>query len=366
MSVVVAKVGSSTLVDGAGRVRLDVLEMRVADLARVARLGHRPVLVSSGAIACGFAPLGFPARPTALEDLQAASAVGQGILFRHYQEAFARHGITPAQVLLTSDDIAGRATYLNARTTLTRLVELGAVPVVNENDTTATDEVTFGDNDVLAAQVAVLLGATWLVLMTDRDGLYGVGDDGSPVLLGDVRSDVGPEGVALAPLGGGLAFGRGGVSSKIGAAAMAVGAGITTVVASGSDPDVVSTVTHGGSVGTRFRPRAQREPAFKLWLRHAKPSRGRVAVDDGAARALRVKGRSLLAVGVTGASGAFTVGDAVDVVGASGEPVGKGIAAMSRADVDAVRGLSSAAIAARGLMLPAEVIHRDRFVLVEG
>lgn len=364
MSVVVAKVGSSTLVDAQGRVRTDVLDTRVADLARVARQGHRPVLVSSGAIACGFAPLGFDARPTALEDLQASSAVGQGILFRHYQDAFARHGITPAQVLLTSDDIAGRATYLNARTTLGRLVELGAVPVINENDTTATDEVTFGDNDVLAAQVAMLLGATWLVLMTDRDGLYGVADDGSPVLLEDVRADVGPEGVALAALDG-SGLGRGGVASKIGAAAMAVGAGITTVVASGTAPDVVTTITHGGRVGTRFRPRAQREPAFKLWLRHAKPSQGRVAVDDGAARALRVKGRSLLAVGVTGASGAFAAGDAVDVVGPSGEPVGKGIAAMSRADLDAVKGLASAAIAERGIVVPAEVIHRDRFVLVD-
>ncbi|HWH13346.1 MAG TPA: glutamate 5-kinase, partial [Miltoncostaeaceae bacterium] len=180
MSVLVAKIGSSTLVDAEGRVRDDVIAARVRDLVRLRRQGHRPVLVSSGAIACGFRPLGFRERPVALPDLQAASAVGQGLLFRRYLEAFAPHDVTPAQVLLTSADLDRRSSYVNARTTLTRLLELGAVPIVNENDTTATDEVTFGDNDVLAAQVAILLHATWLVLLTDREGLYGPGEDGRP------------------------------------------------------------------------------------------------------------------------------------------------------------------------------------------
>ncbi len=360
----VAKVGSSTLVDPDGGVRVDVIARRVADLARVARQGHRPVLVTSGAIACGYRPLGFSERPTSLPDLQAASAVGQGILFAHYEEAFAEHGLTPAQVLLTSGDIARRSTYLNARTALHRLVELGAVPVINENDTTATDELTFGDNDVLAAQVAILLGATWLVLMTDRDGLYGVGDDGQPELLGDVPADIGPTGVRLASLGG-SALGRGGVSSKIGAAAMAVGAGITAVVASGALDDVVTTVTHGQRVGTRFRPRAHREPAFKLWLRHAKPSQGEIRVDEGAVTALRGRGTSLLAVGVTHATGDFVAGDAVDVVGPAGRPVGKGIASVSCDELRAVKGLSTRVIAERGIRVAPEVINRDQFVLVD-
>ena len=175
MAVIVVKLGSSTLVDASGELRHDVLEARVRDLVRVRRQGNHPVLVTSGAIACGLGRLGISERPSALPDLQAASAVGQGVLFQRYAEAFAPHDVVPAQVLLTSNDLAARASYLNARVTLRRLVELGAIPVINENDTTATDELTFGDNDVLAAQVAILLGAAWLLLLTERDGLYGPG-----------------------------------------------------------------------------------------------------------------------------------------------------------------------------------------------
>lgn len=365
MSIVVAKVGSSTLVDADGGLRDNVIADRVADLARVARLGHRPVLVSSGAIACGYPALGFAQRPVALPDLQAASAVGQGILFRRYQEEFARHGLIPAQVLLTSADFEGRRTYVNARNTLGRLIELGAVPIINENDTTATDEVTFGDNDVLAAHVALLLKATWLVLLTDRDGLYGVDEDGTPTLITDVPAGVGPTDVALAPLSS-SGIGRGGVSSKTAAAAMAVGAGITAVIASGTRPDVITAVTHGRVVGTRFRPTARRESAFKLWLRHAKPAHGWVEVDAGAIRALRGRGTSLLAVGVTGAGGDFHPGDAVEVRGGDGQRVGKGIVSVGVDDLRAVAGLTTERIAERGLRLPHEVIHRDQFVLDAG
>jgi glutamate 5-kinase len=168
----VVKIGTSSLVDPGGRLRGDILDERVAELVRVRRQGHRPVLVTSGAIACGLGSLGITERPTALPDLQAASAVGQGVLFRRYLQAFEQHGVVPAQVLLTSADLERRASYVNARNTLERLLEMGAVPVINENDTTATDDITFGDNDVLAAHVAISLRATWLVLLTDRDGLY--------------------------------------------------------------------------------------------------------------------------------------------------------------------------------------------------
>jgi glutamate 5-kinase len=363
MSVIVVKLGSSTLVDGDGLLRDDVLEARVRDLVRVRRLGHQPVLVTSGAIACGLGRLGIRERPTALPDLQAASAVGQGVLFGRYLAAFGPHEVTPAQVLVTSADLERRASYVNARNTLLRLLELGVVPVINENDTTATDELTFGDNDVLAAQVAILLHANWLVLLTDRDGLYGPGAAG-PELIGDVPPGTRPEDIALAQIAG-SGTGRGGVASKIASASMATAGGVTCVVASGTDDSVISGVASGRHVGTRFRAQERRESSFKLWLRYAKPAMGRISVDDGAARALRTKGTSLLPVGVTGLHGDFAAGDAVDVIEQSGILVGKGITALSSEEIRLVAGRKSGEV---NTLLPdaaAEVIHRDHFTLGE-
>ena len=364
MAILVVKLGSSTLVDAEGELRHEVLEARVRDLVRVRRQGHHPVLVTSGAIACGLGRLGISERPTALPDLQAASAVGQGVLFQRYAAAFAPHDVVPAQVLLTSNDLAVRSSYLNARNTLLRLTELGAVPVINENDTTATDEVTFGDNDVLAAQVALLLGARWLLLLTDREGLYGPGPDG-PVLLGDLPAGVAPEDVPLAEIPG-SGIGRGGIESKIASASMATGGGVTCVIASGSADGVIPAVASGQHVGTRFGPAARPEGAFKLWLRHAKPTLGRIVVDAGAADALRERGTSLLAVGVLSAEGGFQAGDAVEVVVAgAGDPVGKGISAMSADEIEAVAGMKSEAVRERLPDAAPQVIHRDEFVLAD-
>ena len=364
MAVLVAKLGSSTLVDGDGNLRDDILEDRVRDLVRVRRQGHYPVLVTSGAIACGLGRLGIRERPTALPDLQAASAVGQGVLFQRYSQAFAPHEVVPAQVLLTSSDLAARASYLNARTTLRRLAEMGAVPVINENDTTATDELTFGDNDVLAAQVAILMGATWLVLLTDREGLYAEGPGGH-VLLGDVPAETRPEDIRLARMSG-SGLGSGGIASKVAAASMATGGGVTCVIASGSDEGVIPGVASGHHVGTRFSPAARPEAAFKLWLRHAKPTLGRIVVDDGAAAALRERGTSLLAVGVVSSEGGFQAGDAVEVVsGSAGSVVGKGISAMSADELRLVAGLKSDAVRERVPDAAPQVIHRDEFVLAD-
>lgn len=362
MAVLVAKIGSSTLVDPRGELREDVLEGRVRDLVRTHHQGHRPVLVSSGAIACGIGRLGLERRSATLPDLQAASAVGQGILFQRYREAFARHGALPAQVLLTSVDLERRASYTNARATLMRLLDLGAIPVVNENDTTATDELTFGDNDVLAAHVAMLLGARWLVLLTDRDGLFAKGPGGAE-LIGDVPPGTPPAALPLADMGG-SGSGRGGIESKVASASMATGAGVTCVIASGTTDGVIPAVASGHHVGTRFTPGPRRESAFKLWLRHAKPALGRVRVDDGAARALEVRGTSLLPVGVVGCDGAFVAGDAVEVAEArAGRVIGKGITAMSAEELRRVAGLQSEAV--RGVLPGAapEVIHRDQLVL---
>jgi glutamate 5-kinase len=361
----VVKVGTSSLVDDAGRLRDDVLEERVSELVRVRRQGHRPVLVTSGAIACGLGSLGIAERPTALPDLQAASAVGQGVLFRRYLQAFERHGVVPAQVLLTSADLERRTSYVNARNTLERLLELGAVPVVNENDTTATDDITFGDNDVLAAHVAIFLRATWLLLLTDRDGLYVRGAGGEPELLGDVPPGVPPGEIELADMAPSGA-GRGGISSKLASASMATAGGVACVIASGSRGGIITAVAHGQHVGTRFLPAGEQRSAFKLWLLYAKPAMGRVRVDAGATRALVEQGTSLLPVGVVGCEGLFAAGDAVDVVSVDGRAVGKGIAALSADEIRRVAGLKSAE--ARGVLpdAPQEVVHRDQFVLLAG
>jgi len=362
MAVVVVKIGTSTLVDSAGRFRDEVLEARVRDLVRIRRQGHAPVLVTSAAIACGLARLGIAERPTALPDLQAASAVGQGVLFERYLRAFSQHDVVPAQVLLTSGDLERRASYVNARNTLLRLLELGTIPVVNENDTTATDDITFGDNDVLAAQVAVLLRASWLLLLTDRDGLYRPGPDG-PVLIGDVPPGTAPEDVELAELVG-SSRGRGGISSKVASASMATAAGVTCVIANGSADGVIPQVAHGQHVGTRFPPAQRPRSAFKLWLRYAKPSTGRIEVDAGAANALESRGTSLLAVGITGSRGSFAAGDAVDVADPSGRVFGKGIAGLSAEEVRQVAGLSTRDVRLRLPGAPDEVVHRDQFVLL--
>ncbi len=364
MKTIVVKLGSTTVADGRGRLRQGVLGARLAEVAELAAAGHRVVVVSSGAIACGQSALGLRERPERMAELQAASAVGQGRLFAAYARLCARHGRTAAQVLLTSADFAQRRSYVNARATLRRLLAWHIVPIVNENDTTITDEIGFGDNDVLAAQVAFLMSATWLVLLTDRDGLYAIGADGAPTLIGDVAPTTHPEDVALADMRG-SGLGRGGVSSKIAAATMATGAGVTCVIASGRSDGVLGAVASGHHVGTRFAPTARRESAFKLWLRYAKPSLGRVHVDAGAAQALRRQGTSLLPVGISGVDGTFAVGDAVDVHDPAGACVGKGISGFSADDLRLVVGMKSDQVRR---VLPdagAEVIHRDQFVLAE-
>lgn len=365
MAVIVVKIGTSSLVGPGGEVREGILAGRVAELVRLRRQGYQPVLVTSGAIACGLGRLGFTERPTAVPDLQAASAVGQGVLFQRYLDAFSSHDVVPAQVLLTSADLERRTSYVNARAALSRLLELGAVPVVNENDTTATDEVTFGDNDVLAAHVAVLLKATWLVLLTETDGLYVEGSDGRPELLGDVPAGTSPRDVRLYEMAD-SASGRGGISSKIASAAMATSAGITCVIASAARGGVVTGVARGHHVGTRFSPTGGATSAFKLWLTYAKPAMGTVRVDAGAARALRALGTSLLPVGVTGCDGAFVAGDAVEVTDEGGAVVGKGITTLSADELRQVAGLKSAEV--RRVLPDAheEVVHRDQFVLLAG
>ncbi len=363
MKTIVVKVGSSTVADDRLRLRRRLLSGLVADVAALVHDGRRVVLVSSGAIACGQHVLGLTERPRQVPALQAASAVGQGRLFAHYERLFADRELTAAQILLTSEDFARRASYVNGRNTLRRLLSWGVVPVVNENDTTATDEIRFGDNDVLAAQVAIMLRADLLVLLTDQDGLY-TGDprtDGSAELVRVVGD---PADLAALDVGDASRRGAGGMRGKTAAALMAAAADVRTVIANGSRPGVLGAAAGGEEVGTLIAARPTNVSAFKLWLRYAKPVRGTLQVDEGAARALARRGGSLLPVGVLSVHGGFVAGDAVTIVGPGGAEIARGLSTMSARDLRRVCGLRSEELRALSPQLEDEVVHRDCLVLV--
>ncbi len=359
----VVKLGSSIVAADDGALREDVLDSVCAQVAELEQGGERVAMVTSGAIARGMRLMGLPARPRAMDELQAASAVGQGDLFRAYQLRLAKGGTRSAQVLLTAADIAARTNYLNARQTLRRLIDWGVVPVVNENDTTATDEISFGDNDFLAAQVAILLDARLLVLLSDVDGLH----------RADPRADPDAELISavedfneLAEMEIGdrtSAFGSGGMRSKVAAAEMAAESGIPATICNGTVDGTLLVAARGEAAGTRFAAQVGKASSFKLWLKYAKPVRGQITVDDGAARVLRERGSSLLPVGIAAVGGSFEAGDAVEVT-ADGSVIGKGIANFSAAELSRVLGLQTAQV--RELLPHAadEVIHRDRFVLL--
>jgi glutamate 5-kinase len=368
-AVTVVKLGSSIVADDAGEVRLDVLRRVCGEVAAAHGAGDDVVIVTSGAIARGMRLMGLalPAagggsRPRAMDELQAASAVGQGKLYRVYDELLREHDVASAQVLLTFFDMSARTHYLNARQTLRKLLEWRIVPVINENDTTTTDEISFGDNDFLAAQVAILIGARRLVMLTDTDGLHvddpRVAPD-APLVeevsdfesLSDLRI-----GHTTSPLG------AGGMRSKVVAAEMATAAGIEAVIASGLQPEAVAAALAGERVGTRFAARTSRYSSFKLWLKYAKPTRGRVVVDGGAARALREGGTSLLPVGVVDVTGDFDAGDAVEVVD-GGSPIGKGICNYSAGELRRIKGLKSSEVRELLPRATEEAVHRDYFVL---
>jgi glutamate 5-kinase len=359
---VVVKLGSSVVADDRGVVREDALGAVCDDVAALHADGRDVVVVTSGAIAVGIRELGLAIRPRAVDELQAASAAGQGRLYAVYDRLLAARSVRSAQVLLTFFDMSARTHYVNARATLRRLLDWHVVPVINENDTTTTDEISFGDNDFLAAQVAILLGADQLVMLTSTAGLFTADPRRDPgaELVAEVRDfeslralDVGR---STSPLG------SGGMKSKVVAAEMATAAGIPTVVGPGLAPGTVAAAVAGEPVGTRFPARPGRYSSFKLWLRYAKPTRGRVRVDGGAARALRDGGTSLLPVGIVEVAGGFDAGDAVEVLH-DGAPIGKGIVNYSAEELRRVAGKQSVLV--RELLPGAaeEAVHRDYFVL---
>jgi glutamate 5-kinase len=359
----VVKLGSSIVAADDGSLRSDVLDSVCRQVAELEGGGERIVMVTSGAIARGMRLMELPVRPRAMADLQAASAVGQGDLFRAYESRLAEHGTHAAQVLLTAADIAARINYLNARQTLRRLIEWGVVPVVNENDTTATDEINFGDNDFLAAQVAILLEARLLVLLTNTTGLFSADPTAHPdaELIAEVSDFAALEGLEIGDRTS--VFGSGGMRSKVAAAEMASAAGIATTVCDGTTAGTLAAAAAGESVGTRFAAQASKASSFKLWLKYAKPARGTLLVDAGAAKVLREQGSSLLPVGITAVEGDFQPGDAVEVA-VDGTVLGKGIVDYSAVELSGVIGLKSDAVRERLPHAADEVIHRDRFVLV--
>jgi glutamate 5-kinase len=362
MPVAVVKLGSSIVAEDNGELRLSVVARITEEVAALHRTGVDVVVVTSGAIARGMQLLGMGARPAAVQDLQAASAVGQGRLYRTYDELLRERGIQSAQVLLTFFDMSARTHYLNARATLQKLLEWRIVPVINENDTTTTNEVSFGDNDFLAAQVSVLVNADVLVLLTDTEGLYTADPRTSPdARLVEEVTD--PESLKSLHIGHAPSpLGSGGMRSKVVAAEMASAAGIPSVIGSGLIEGVIGRALAGEPAGTRFAPQPVRHSSFKLWLKYAKPSHGTVTVDAGAARALREGAASLLPVGIVDVKGGFDAGDAVDVRD-GGSAIGKGICNYSADELRQVMGLKSAQVREVLPRATDEAVHRDYFVL---
>jgi glutamate 5-kinase len=363
----VVKIGSSSLSSVSGGLDVARLDALVDAVAGRVAAGTQVVLVSSGAIAAGLAPLGFARRPRDLASQQAAASVGQLHLTRAYADAFARHDRVVGQVLLTSHDVVRRAPYRNAQRTFERLLGLGVVPVVNENDTTATDEIRFGDNDRLAALVAHIVGADALVLLSDVDGVY----DDDPrrpgaSMLDEVHGVADLEQVRIAKPGA-AAVGTGGMASKLAAADLASGAGVPVLVAAAwAAPAALATAADGGAeVGTVFAPTGPRLSARRFWLRHMAGSRGRLHLDDGAVRAVTSgpasKRRSLLAAGITGSDGDFEAGDVVELVGPRGETVARGVVAFDAEEMPELVGRKTRDLAPE---LRREVVHADDLVPV--
>ena len=350
MRRIVVKLGSSVVADSEGALRTQELATVCELLAELHQQGTEVVIVTSGAIARGMQVMELPQRPTSVRALQAASAVGQGKLYRVYDELLRERGVTSAQLLLTFFDMSARTHYLNARQTLSTLLEWRVLPVINENDTTATDEISFGDNDFLAAQVAVLISADELLLLTDTDGLY----TADPRIHPDARI-----------------IGEVSDFSTLRDLEMATAAGIATVICNGRSRESLAAVLkgeHGGRTGTLFPARDARYSSFKLWLKYAKPSRGTLVIDAGAARALRGSA-SLLPVGIVEVIGDFDAGDAVEIAAraqdgeGAGAPLAKGICNYTAAELQQVAGMKSEAVRRILPRATDEAVHRDYLVL---
>ncbi len=361
----VVKIGSSLLTDEGRGLAKAAIDDWVAQVARLCQHGVEVVLVSSGAVAEGMVRLGWTVRPSALYELQAAAAVGQMGLVQTYETSFQKHGLKTAQVLLTHDDLSNRKRYLNARSTLRTLLKLKVVPIVNENDTVAMEEIRFGDNDTLAALVANLVEADVLVILTDQAGMF----DKDPRSNADAKllSEVSAADPQLEAMAGGTAgkVGRGGMLTKVRAAKLAARSGASTLVAPGRTSGVLDAIAAGQQVGTLFTPGQETFVARKQWLASHLQLRGKLVIDSGAARVLRDSGRSLLAVGVKNVTGDFMRGEVVACVDEQGHELARGLVNYSADETRRIMGLASDRIEETlGYVDEPELIHRDNLVLI--
>lgn len=360
----VVKIGSALLTNDGQGLAAEAINGWVEQMAALQQAGHEILLVSSGAVAEGMTRLGWTRRPHALHELQAAAAVGQMGLVQAYESRFKKYGLHTAQILLTHEDLADRQRYLNARSTLQTLLGLGVIPIVNENDTVTNDEIRLGDNDTLAALVANLVGADLLVLLTDQQGLF----DSDPRINAQAKlipeaqaGDVALESMAA---GRGGALGRGGMLTKVRAAARAARSGVLTLIASGNEPNVLQRLAADEALGTRLYPACAPFAARKQWLAGRLQVRGRLSLDEGAVNKLRGSGSSLLPVGVTRVEGDFKRGDLVVCLGPAGEEIARGLVNYSASESARIIGQPSSRIEALlGYVDEVELVHRDNLVM---
>ena len=361
----VVKIGSALLTDDGRGLARAAIDNWVEQLAGLLDQGIEIVLVSSGAVAEGIVRLGWSKRPEALHQLQAAAAVGQMGLVQAYEASFQRYKRHTAQILLDHDDLANRQRYLNARSTISTLLELGAVPVVNENDTVVTDEIRFGDNDSLAALVANLIDADLLLILTDKDGLYTANpdSDSTATLISSAKATD----RALDAIAGGSnsGLGRGGMSTKLQAARLAARSGCDTRIVGGRLVNVLTRIAAGETLGTLLEAGQKPLAARKQWLAGQLQLRGQLVLDEGAVKVLCNRGRSLLPVGVSGVSGDFKRGDLVSCLAADGREIARGLINYSADEANLIKGLPSEEIAAvLGFCDDLELIHRDNLVVL--
>lgn len=362
---IVVKVGSSLVTNDGRGLDHDAVACWAGEIAELKRARKDIVLVSSGAIAEGMQRLGWSTRPRAIHDLQAAAAVGQMGLVQAYEAAFTKYGLHTAQVLLTHDDMADRRRYLNARTTLTTLLALGVIPIINENDTVTTDEIRFGDNDTLAALVANLIEADLLVLLTDQTGLYTSDPRRDPAATLVRTAHAGDAALEAMAGGAGSTLGRGGMLTKVLAAKRAARSGASTVIACGREPNVLTRLAAGESVGTALVAETVSLAARKQWLADHVRLAGTLHLDEGAVRALAREGKSLLPIGVVAVDGVFGRGEIVGCFGPDGREVARGLVNYSSQEAARIlRKPSSEIETILGYVDEPELIHRDNLVLL--
>ena len=362
----VVKLGSALLTDDGGGLRTEVIVDWVAQMAQLRQLGLQFIIVSSGAIAEGRARLGWGLRSVSLHEQQAAAAVGQMGLIQAYESAFRKYAIHTAQILLTHDDIASRKRYLNARSTLRTLLELGVAPIINENDSVATDEIRFGDNDSLAGLVANLAEAERLIILTDQAGLYNRDPRKHPEAR-LIRTAQAGDPSLPEYAGAGGALGRGGMLTKLRAAEIAAKSGAETVICSGLEAEVLLKLAAGEQVGTLLTVARSPLAARKQWLAGHKPPAGRLTLDDGACKVLTERGGSLLAVGVVAVHGEFNRGEVVSCADRNGRDIARGLSNYDAAETRRIMGCSSDRIKELlGYVDDEELIHRDNMVVFEG